>query len=813
MKVVIIGGVAGGASAAARLRRLDENADITLLERGPDVSFANCGLPYYIGGEIQDRARLSLQTPQSLSELLNVNVRAKTEATAIDRQKKEVVVRDVDSGTESRLPYDKLVLAPGASPLRPPLAGIDHEAIVTLRNLQDMDRIKERAASLKEVVIVGAGFIGLEMAEQLAKPGVTVHLVELVDQVLPQLDPEMAAPVALELQERGVDLRLGDGIDHFEAEGARPVAVLKSGAKLAADLVLLSIGVRPESGLAKDAGLDLGPRGHVKVNERLQTSDADIYAAGDVVESVDRLTGDPSALPLGGPANRQGRAIADHIVFGDQARTYPGNVGTAIVRVFDIAAGVTGWTEKRLQGAKRDYQTATVTDHQHAGYYPGALPLTVKILWDPADGKLLGGQAVGIDGVDKRLDVLATALAGGLGIDDLAQLELAYAPPFGSARDVVNTAGFAAQNITDGLVVPVRELPSDAQILDVRPPQLTEMDPVAGALVIPFGQLRQRLGELDKARPVATVCALGKTSYFAARVLRQHGFDAVSLAGGLKVLRGKTALPQKGAPAQPVATPAPTVVAPTADDGRAPDRVLDATGLACPGPLMRLSNELEDMAEGQLLEVRASDAGFARDVAAFCDRGGHTLLGTTKDKGIVVARLVKGAAVPAASGGAAANNPMDTTLVVFEGDMDKALGAFVIANGAAAMGGQVTMFFTFWGLNALRRPENVPVAGKTFMDNMFGWMMPRGADKLPLSRINFAGFGAKLMKWRMADKQLPSLPGMMAEAKKNGVRMVACTMSMEAMGIREEELIDGVELGGVADFLGASSQSGTNLFI
>lgn len=810
MKVIIVGGVAGGASAAARLRRLDESAEIVLIERGPDVSFANCGLPYYIGGEITDRSRLNVQTPESLAGMLNIRVETGTEVISIDREKKEVLIRKLEGGEESRMSYDRLVLAPGAAPLRPPIPGIDHPAIRTLRNLQDMDQIAERVESAREVVIVGAGFIGLEMAEQLVNRNLRVHLVELVEQVLPQMDPEMVRPVEMELQDRGVQLRLGDGIDYFDEEGGRPLAVLKSGTRLPADMILLSIGVRPESGLALDACLEVGDRGHIRVNTHLQTSDPCIYAAGDVIESFDRQTGEPSALPLGGPANRQGRAIADHIVFGDKARGYPGNLGTAIVRVFDMAAGVTGWTEKRLKQAGKAYRTTTVTDNQHAGYYPGALPLTVKICWDPESGRLLGGQVVGVDGVDKRVDILATALAGKLTIDDLAQLELAYAPPFGGARDVVNTAGFSAQNITDGLVDPVYDLPEDAQIVDVRPPQLAELDPMPGAISIPFGTLREKAGNLDKNCPVVTVCALGKTSYFAARTLKQEGLDARSLGGGLQILRGRTAVPGQPAPGSSPEEPGSTGGGGLSVE---PNRKLDATGLACPGPLMRMSEEIKSMKDGEVLEVQASDPGFAHDARAFCERTGNILLDSGKEKGILTARIRKGVRPSNSVGASDGIKPENTTMVVFDGDMDKALGAFVMANGAAAMGGKVTLFFTFWGLNVIRKESAVKIPGKKLMDRMFGMMMPRGAGQLPLSRMNFLGLGAAMMKWHMKNKGLPNLPDMMSQARSNGVRLVACTMSMDAMGIREEELIDGVELGGAADFLAASSTSGTNLFI
>jgi NADPH-dependent 2,4-dienoyl-CoA reductase/sulfur reductase-like enzyme/rhodanese-related sulfurtransferase len=537
LRFVIIGGVAAGASAAARARRLSESALITLIERGPDVSFANCGLPYFIGGEITQRDALAVQTPQTLQSLLALDVRTGTEAIAIDRTAKRVQLRQLATGTTDWLPYDKLLLAPGATPLRPPLPGLDNPRIFTLRSLQDMDRIKAAAVTAQRVAVIGAGFIGLEMAEQFIRLGKQVSLIELQDQVLPPLDRPMTPLLEDELRRHGVDLILGDSVDRF-ATGAALTCELKSGRSVAADLVVLSIGVRPDSALARDAGLTLGPRGHICVNAFMQTDDPAIYAAGDVVQVEDFVSGEPTAVPLGGPANRQGRLVADHILRPAETKPFPGALGTAIVRVFDAAAGLTGWTEKRLRAAGRDFRTVTVNDNHHAGYFPGAKPILLKLLWDPATGRVLGAQAAGLAGIDKRLDVLATAIAGGLTIDDLAQLELSYAPPFGSAKDIVNLAGFAACNAREGLVTPVDALPVDptVQVLDVRPPGLVQKHPLprAGAINIPLGALRARLGELDRARPVVTVCALGKTAYFAARILAQNGFEVSALTGGIR---------------------------------------------------------------------------------------------------------------------------------------------------------------------------------------------------------------------------------------------------------------------------------------
>ena len=534
--ILVIGGVAAGASFAARARRLDEKAAITVIERGPDVSFANCGLPYHIGGEIPTREVLAVQTPASLKAQLNLDVRVHCEAEAIDRANKRVLVRKTGTGETDWIAYDKLMLAPGAAPFVPPMPGLDDPRILTLRNLADMDRIAAAAKAGMRAVVVGAGFIGLEMAEQLRRKGIDVHLVELQAQVLPQLDRKMTLAIEAELVRNKVVLHLGEQVSRFKGHDKGVSVHLASGQILEADFVLLSIGVRPETALARDAGLTLGTRGHIAVDSFMRTSDPDIYAAGDAVETEDRVLGGSAAVPLGGPANRQGRVAADHIFLGVKARPYPGSLGTAILRAFDVAAGITGWSEQRLQREQRPYRAATVVDSHHAGYFPGAKPMMLKIVWDPETGRLLGAQATGAEGVDKRLDVMATAITAQMTIEDLCHLELAYAPPFGSAKDIVNLAGFAATNLEDELVEYVYDLPDDGktQCVDVRGAPLAQAYPVPGAINIPFDSLRANLDKLDRNRPVVTLCTFGKMSYFAARVLKQNGFSVKSFSGGIR---------------------------------------------------------------------------------------------------------------------------------------------------------------------------------------------------------------------------------------------------------------------------------------
>ena len=540
MKLLIVGGVAGGASAAARARRLSEDAQIILLERGPDVSFANCGLPYYVGGEITDRDKLLVVTLERLRTRYKLDVRVWSSVEGIDRAAKKVRVRNLVSGREYQESYDKLILAPGAAPLRPPIPGIDLPGIFTLRNLQDVDRIKQKVdQGVKQAVVVGAGFIGLELVENLVRRGITTTVVELQDQVLPPFDKEMTTPIAEHLAARGVSVLLGQSAEAFEKSAEGLIVQLKSGQRLPAQLVVLGVGVRPENKLAVDANLEVGPRGGIRVNEHLQTSDPDIYAVGDAIEVKDFVLGVPTQVPLAGPANRQGRIAADHI-FGRAAR-YRGTQGTAIVRVFDLTAAMTGTSEKSLQRAKRAYRKVYVHPANHASYYPGAQAMTLKLVFDPTTGKILGAQAIGGDGVDKRIDVLAVAIQAGMTVFDLEEMELAYSPQYGSAKDPINMAGFVASGLLRGehpqvdveAVMPA----SNETLVDVRTPQEFAAGHIQDAVNIPVDDLRSRLGELPRDRKIAVYCQVGQRGYLATRILRQAGFDAVNVGGGFKTYR------------------------------------------------------------------------------------------------------------------------------------------------------------------------------------------------------------------------------------------------------------------------------------
>jgi NADPH-dependent 2,4-dienoyl-CoA reductase/sulfur reductase-like enzyme/peroxiredoxin family protein/rhodanese-related sulfurtransferase/TusA-related sulfurtransferase len=813
---VIIGGVAAGMSAAARLRRLDESASIVVLERGAHVSYANCGLPYYIGGVITERDNLLLQTPESFKARFNVDVRIRSEALAIDTTACSVLVKELETGREYNEPYDRLLLAPGGSPLIPPIPGADHPAIRTLWTIPDTDTIRAMVdgGGITTALVVGAGFIGLEMAENLQERGIHVVVAEMADQAMTVLDYEMAALVHRELYQKQIDLRLGDSVTAFEPAGPRSVtARLKSGASVTADLVLLSIGVKPNTAFLAGSGLELGPRGHIIVDERLQTSNPCVYAAGDAIEVVSPVTGKRVAIPLAGPANKQGRIAAGNMC-GLAPATYGGTLGTAIAKVFDLDIGMTGATEKLCRAEGIPFASVIVHPNDHAGYYPGAARLSLKLVFSPETRRVLGAQAVGFGGVDKRVDVIATALMGGMTVDDLTKFEHAYAPPYSSAKDPVNMAGFAAQNILDGLVLTVdwkalREgAPPDTQLIDVRTPEEVAGGTIPGAINIPLDQLRQRLGELPAGKRLIVFCRVGLRGYLACRILMAAGFrNCANLSGGFDTYQVATTV-YTLAPAAPESQGNSTTITTPVQHGETTVRV-DACGLQCPGPILRLKEEMDRLAPGETLTITASDPGFFQDAQSWARVTGNPLCRISTEKGVVTAVIEKGGSAPATT--SAGGN--DKTIIVFSGDLDKAIASFIIANGAVAMGRTVTMFFTFWGLNALRKTDQSSGTGKTLIEKAFSAMMPRGSRRLPLSRMNMGGIGSRLIRSIMGRKNVPSLEEMMATAIRGGVRVVACQMSMDLMGFRREELIEGIEVGGVATYLEASERADNNLFI
>ena len=555
MKVVVVGGVAGGASAAARLRRLDESAEIIMFERGEYISFANCGLPYYIGGEITDRAALTLQTPQSFHSRFHVDVRINSEVTAIDPKAKQVTVRSKDRGeyTES---YDKLILSPGAAPIRPPMEGADNERVFTLRNIPDTYKIRGYVEEQhpKSAVVVGGGYIGVEMAENLKNAGVDVTIVELADHVIAPLDYDMACDVHRYLKEKGVGLILQNGVQSIREEDGALRLTLSDG-EIDTDLVIMAVGVRPDTALAKEAGLELNRRGAIVVDEHMLTSDPDIYAVGDAVEVTDFVTGEKAYIPLAGPANKQGRIAADNIC--GIPTTYKNTQGSAVLKIFDMTVATTGVNERAAKAAGLDYDKVYTFSNSHASYYPGSTGMSIKTLYEKGTGKILGAQIVGFDGVDKRCDVLATAIRAGMTAKDLTELELCYAPPFGSAKDPVNFVGYVIENTLAGRVKnffwdDVAKLPRDGSVtlLDVR----TDLERqngqyIDGFIHIPVDELRERVGELDKSKPVYIHCRTGLRSYVACCMLNGLGFDCYNLSGGWRLyesILSETKSPEHG---------------------------------------------------------------------------------------------------------------------------------------------------------------------------------------------------------------------------------------------------------------------------
>lgn len=538
-KIIIVGGVAGGASAAARLRRLDESSTIIVVERGEYISFANCGLPYYIGETIKDRDKLMVQTVPGLSRRYELDIRNLSEVTSIMRDEKMVMIKNLITGETYTESYDYLILSPGAKPVVPDIPGLSEARnVFTLRNIPDTDRIKQYVdeSQPKEAVIVGGGFIGLEMAENLADRGVQVTVIEMANQVMAPLDYEMAAIVQSHLQEKGVRLILEDGVKEFH-EGGQQIE-LTSGKRISTEMTLLSIGVRPESVLASDAGLPVNDRGGIQVNEYMQTADPSIYAIGDAIEVKDFVLQSQAFIPLAGPANRQGRLVADHI-YGKN-NSYKGTLGSSIAKVFDLTVAATGINEKRLKQVSAPYHAIHIHPSSHAGYYPGAYPISLKLLFHPETGQIYGAQAIGADGVDKRIDVIATAIKGNLNVWDLTELELSYAPPYSSAKDPVNYAGYVAANILDGLVETVQWHEIDdlvgngATLIDVREPKEREAGYIQGSVNIPLNDLRSRLKELPENEMLYVTCQVGLRGYLAARILAEHGFRVKNLDGGWK---------------------------------------------------------------------------------------------------------------------------------------------------------------------------------------------------------------------------------------------------------------------------------------
>ncbi|MDF2951368.1 MAG: NAD(FAD)-dependent dehydrogenase [Anaerocolumna sp.] len=825
-KVLIVGGVAGGASAAARLRRLDEAAEIIMFERDEYISFANCGLPYYIGETIKERSKLLVQTPEAMKARFNIDVRNNSEVTNVDAKNKKVTVNSKSKGVYEET-FDYLILSPGAKALRPNIPGIHSDKIFTLRNIPDTDAVKAYVdkKGVDSAIVIGGGFIGIEMAENLRDRGLNVTLVEAAPHILAPFDSDMVVIPEKEMVENGVQLILGDGVKSFQEIGSQVEVTLNSETKVSADLVILAIGVAPDTAFLKDSGLEFGPKGHIIVNDKMETNIESVYAVGDAIEVVDYVTKNKTAIPLAGPANKQGRIAADNVAGLNSV--FKGTQGTSILKVFGLTAASTGNNERGLQRAGIPYKVVYVHPVSHASYYPGALQMTLKLIFGE-DGKVYGAQGIGYDGVDKRIDVIATVIRLNGTIEDLAELELSYAPPFSSAKDPVNMAGFVAQNVLAGRTdittwSEVEKLNKEEYTLvDVRSAEEYMNGHVEGAINIPVDEIRDRLNELDKNKKIVEYCQVGLRGYVADRILKQHGFDVLNVTGGYKSSAAlkfdpktvETASMTSQNSKRMIIDPDTQAIKEDENQTETYHKTLDACGLCCPGPLMQVKASMDDLKDGQILKVSASDPGFYEDIKAWCKRTNNELVNIEKQGGNIIA-FIKKNTLKADT----VNQNMPTlsvkdnkTMVVFSGDLDKAIASFIIANGAAAMGKKVTMFFTFWGLNILRKPEKVSVQ-KNIIEKAFAVMMPRGSRKLKLSKMNMMGMGGKMIRGIMKKQNVFSLEDLIKSAQESGIELVACQMSMDVMGIRKEELLDGVKIGGVGYMLSEAEDSNMSLFI
>lgn len=791
MRTVIIGGGACGASTAARIRRLDESAEIIVLEKTGEISIANCGLPYYTSGVINDREKMLVSSPEKFREWFNINVKLNTEVININPDEKFVETADGE-----KINYDKLVLAQGAKPFVPPIEGIPEQKVFTVRTLFDADNIKSyiKEKGVRKAIVIGGGFIGVEMAENLNEMGLETTLIEQQNQILAPVDYEIAAFLHNEMRDRGIELVLSDGVKKFNDKKV----ILNSSREIEFDIIIMAIGVRPEITLAKNAGLETA-RGII-VNQKMQTSNPDIYAGGDGVEIKDFVTGENTLIPLAGPANRQGRIIADNICGIESA--YKNSQGTSVLKVFDLTAASVGNNEKQLKSKNIPYWKTFVFSKDHAGYYPGAVEVLYKLLFSP-DGKILGAQGVGLDGVEKRIDVISSIMRNGGKIQELLDSELCYAPPYSSAKDAVNILGMNADNILRGLLKPAYfEDLENSYLIDVRQREIFEISTIEGAVNIPIAQLRNRINEVPRDKKVILFCNTGYTSYNASRILIQNGFNNVySLCGGISLYK-ELVKDKKGILTMPQRVATHAAVSNSADVIK-----VDASGLQCPGPIMKVASKIAELNEGSIIEVTSTDRGFKSDIGAWCKTTGNSLLDLKTEKKVITA-VIRKDGKPAVIEKSSGNGQ---TIVVFSNDLDKALAALIIANGAKAAGKDVTLFFTFWGLNILRKPQSRVKKG--IIDKMFGLMMPKGTEKLTLSKMNMLGAGSLMMKWVMKQKNVSTLNELLTQAREAGIKFIACNMSMDVMGIKPEELIDGVEIGGVAKYIEESSYSNSNLFI
>ncbi len=818
MKYIIIGGVAGGATAAARLRRIDETSEILLIERGNQVSFGNAGLPYYLGGVVSSKEALEIKSIDALATRYNLDIRVNTELKSIDSKKKEIVIKNLNTNIEKTESYDKLVITAGDYPELPNIKGSEKlNNFFTLRSIEDFDNLKNflNLNKPKTATVIGGGILGLQMAENLTNLGLKVTIVEKNDQILPNLDYEMTQFIFHHLEDNNVDVVYGNEVLEVKENSI----LLSNKSIIESDVTIYTLGHKPTNNLSAKQGIELSKNGSIQVNEFLETNLNDIYAIGDIIETNSSFNDYHELFPLSGPALRQARIVADNLLGAEEK--YIQSQSTSVVKVFDYIAGSTGYNEKYLKENHLEYDAIHIHPGSFEGYYPGSSNVSMKVLYNPKTEEILGVQATGMNGVDKRIDVLATAMKAKMKVTDLKDLELTYAVPYSSGKDPINVAGYVAHNKINGLVKTVNydEINDLVQlgeyILDIRDELEFEMGSIPTAINIPLPVLRERLSELPKNRKIHVFCQVGMRGYVAARILEANGFDVYNIDGGFKTyscvydtsedricddtdVTGKIKMEHlKGEIKM--------------SEGKVVLNV-DAAGLQCPGPIVKLYKSLEDINHGEVLEIKATDPGFKTDVKKWAQKTGNQVLDIKTENGVITAKIQKGALASQPRDNKVIEDKNGTTIVVFSQDLDKALAAFIIAQGAATMGKKVNLFFTFWGLNVLRQAKKVKVR-KTFMEKMFGWMMPRGPKKLPISNMNMMGMGSSMIKSIMKKKNVDSLPVMIENAKDLGVNIQACAMSMDIMGIKKEELIEGIEVVGVATYLADTTEANHNLFI
>lgn len=810
MKVIVVGGVAGGATFATRLKRLKPKWDVKIYERDYYISYANCGIPYYIGGVTQ-RENLFVITPEEMKKKYDIDVFVRHEVIKILLDEKKVIVKNLENNEEFIDTYDYLLLSPGASSIKPKIPGIESKKIFTLRTVSDADNIiREIEQGKKEVTIIGGGFIGIEVSENLVKRGLKVNIVEALPQVLSFIDNDLISYVHDELESNGIKLFLGSAVKEFKEKDDKIETILENGEAVLSDFVVFSIGVRPEINLAKEAGIEIGETGGILVDKRMRTSNPNIYAIGDVVEVENFITKTKTRIALAGLAHKQARVAADNIAGLDSK--YLGSVGTAIVKIFNLTCTSTGLNTLALEKLKINYKFECLSTFNHPGYYPDAYPIYIKVFYDVESGKLLGGQAVGYDGVDTIINSLATAIRFGAKITELKDIDYAYSPQYGHAKNPLNIIATMAEDDLTNLapkvsIYEVDELVKNGAVLiDVREVEETIAHKMENSINIPLSELKKRLNELDKSKTYIICCTKGQRAYNALRTFLDSGFKAMYLSGGLSFYDSCFKKETKSVPKFKKEEKIKEVK----------DVIkIDAKGLSCPGPLMKLKEVLDKTPHDTLIEIEATDPGFYQDIQSYCDSKGLKLISLEKDKAVkavIQKGEIKEAIQISTEEKKERPNSDSVSIILFSNDFDKVMASLIIGNGALSMGKNVSIFCTFWGLNILRKDYKIGVK-KNFIEKMFGAMMPRGAREITLSKLNMLGMGTKLMRGIMKKYNVYPPEELLKMFIQSGGKVIACSMTMNLMGIKKEELIDGVYEGGVGTYLSFAEKSGINLFI